>query len=125
MDKEKNKEIIRDGIDGASKDMQRLNDILNEKDAPSRLLWLGQDAFGNIYRYLMRYINRYNTEAYKLLFTVRSKDENASDQDIREVADCLGEIVKTHLRNSDLMMQTKPDCFSCFFRSYRQKILIW
>ena len=111
MGKDKNTDIIREGIDGASKDMQRLNDMLNEKDAPSRLLWLGQDAFGNIYRYLMRYINRYNTEAYKLLFTVRSKDENASEEEISEAAANLGEIIKTHLRNSDLMMQTKPDQF--------------
>ena len=108
MDKDRNKDIIQDGIDGASKDMQRLNDILNEKDVPSRLLWLGQDAFGNIYRYMMRYIRRYHAEAYKVLFTLKHRDDDVKRDDYDEAASFLGDILKNSLRNSDLMMQTKP-----------------
>lgn len=108
MNKDRSSEIIQEGINGASKDMQRLNDILNEKDVPSRLLWLGQDAFGNIYRYMMRYIKRYHAEAYKMLFTLRAKSDDVSEEEVNYAADYLGDILKNSLRNSDLMMQTKP-----------------
>ena len=109
MYKKDDSELIQEGIDHATKDMQRLNDILNEKDVPSRLLWLGQDAFGNIYRYMMRYLKRYNAEAYKLLFSIKGKSNDVGEDEVKAASDYLGDILKNSLRNSDLMMQTKPN----------------
>ena len=55
--------------DVASKDeIDRISNALKENETYNSAMWIGQDAFSHIYRYMMRYIRSYNGTAYKVLF---------------------------------------------------------
>ncbi len=101
------------GVTGAyssDDDMRKLNMILDERNVANHALFLGREAFGSIYRYMIRYMQRYNEKAYKVLFTI-SPLEDFSDGDFRKVMDKLGEILMNALRNSDIMMQSSANKF--------------
>ncbi len=93
-------------------DLKRMNMILGERNVDRHALWLGQEAFGNIYRYMLRYIGRYQERAYKVLFTITPESENSvHDEAFVLLIEQLGEILRGVLRNSDIMMQSLPNQF--------------
>ncbi|MBR5419785.1 MAG: response regulator [Lachnospiraceae bacterium] len=94
-----------------AEDLRRLSTILNERNVGSHALWLGQDAFGNIYRYMLRYIQRYHERAYKLLFTINPINGVSAGEDFSIVVGQFGEILRNTLRNSDIMMQSAANQF--------------
>ena len=89
-------------------DMNRLTRILEEESTPHSTMLLGQESFGNVYRYMMRYMKRYQGKAYKFLVTVEVRDEIPQDAFMGLIGQ-VEEILKKLLRNSDLMMQTKEN----------------
>ena len=72
--------------------------------------WLGQDAFGNVYRFMMRYIQSYHGTAYKALFTLNPKI-NMRMAEFAAVAEQFGHILNCSLRKSDVMMQYRTNQF--------------
>ncbi len=86
-------------------DIKTLTHILEERDAPQNAMWMGREAFGNIYRYMIRYMDRYSGTAYKLLITATLKDENISAAEKTVILDKVRELLQNTLRNSDIMMQ--------------------
>lgn len=86
------------------RDLKRWNMILEERNVSSRALWLGQENFSNVYKYLMRYVRRYNESAYKVLFTIVPHDDNIKEVEFTEITEFFGEILAETLRNSDIMM---------------------
>ncbi len=91
-------------------DLKMLSQILEERNTPKSAMWIGREAFGDIYRYMIRYMRRYRGTAYKLLITVEFPQEGVSAQEIgaekREaIMDRVREIVQESLRSSDIMMQ--------------------
>ncbi len=86
--------------------LQILKQILNERNAGNNALWLGQEDFANIYRYMLRYFTRYHISAYRVLFSIIPKaDANLKEDDYVPIMELFGDIVKNTLRNSDIMMQ--------------------
>ncbi len=86
--------------------LQILKHILNERNAGNNALWLGQEDFANIYRYMLRYFARYHISAYRVLFSVIPKaDAKLKGDDYVPIMELFGDIVKNSLRNSDIMMQ--------------------
>ena len=43
--------------------LSMLSTILEERNIPQNAMWMGKEAFGNVYRYMMRYMNRYSGQA--------------------------------------------------------------
>lgn len=89
-------------------DMDRVTRFLEEETKPHSTMILGQESFGNVYRYMMRYIKRYQGKAYKFLVTIEI-DEDVDPDAFVGIINQAEELLKRNLRNSDLMMQTKEN----------------
>ncbi|MBR1703670.1 MAG: response regulator [Lachnospiraceae bacterium] len=93
--------------------LDRMDMVLSERYVAKHAMWLGQEAFANIYRYMYRYIQRYHEKAYKILYTVTPKTD-MTETDFAVRMGKLGESIKTTLRNSDIMMQNVSNQFFLF-----------
>ncbi|MCR5502937.1 MAG: response regulator [Lachnospiraceae bacterium] len=91
--------------------LHELKLILEERNTGKDALWLSQEDFGNIYRYMIRYFRRYHENAYRLLFSVIPEDADMSEDTLHTVMDRFGEILKCTLRNSDIMMKCDSSHF--------------
>lgn len=76
--------------------------LLNERNIPDCALRLDRESFMYVYRFLMRYIIRYQSVVCKVLFTVAADDT---------VTEQFGEHLKNALRKSDLMMKAGKNQF--------------
>ncbi len=82
-----------------------LTTILEERNIPQNAMWMGKEAFGNVYRYMIRYMDRYRGTAYKMLFTARFIPKDLSESEKEKIMASLRELLQESLRNSDIMMQ--------------------
>ena len=84
--------------------LETITAILEERmEAPSAM-WMGRDVFGSIYKYMVRYMDRYHSSAYRVLLTLKV----ASDVSDTERADIIVQFrrkIRNSLRNSDVMME--------------------
>lgn len=91
-------------------DLKTLSHILEERNVPQSAMWMGKEAFGNIYRYMIRYMDRYQGTAYKLLFTAHIT-KPLTQVEKTEVLERVRELLQDSLRNSDIMMQIGENHF--------------
>ena len=92
-------------------DLKTLSHILEERNIPQSAMWMGREAFGNIYRYMIRYMDRYQGTAYKLLFTGRVTPGKYTPVERLEMMDHVRALLQESLRNSDIMMQIGENHF--------------
>lgn len=85
-------------------DLETVTAILEERDASPNAMWMGNEVFGSIYRYMVRYMERYHAMAYRVLFTVKTPD-NISHLANTEIMMQFRKMMQTSLRNSDVMME--------------------
>ena len=102
-------DMQKDEKDGPD-DIEDISRVLEERNAGNYALWLGQDAFSNIYRFIIRYIQSYHSVAYRLLFTVVSAADESKPADPDSVS-AFGEVLNKSLRKSDIMMQSGRNQF--------------
>ena len=88
-----------------------LTTILEERNIPQNAMWMGKEAFGNVYRYMIRYMDRYRGTAYKMLFTARFIPKDLSQSEKEKIMVSLRELLQESLRNSDIMMQIGDNHF--------------
>ena len=88
-----------------------LTTILEERNIPQNAMWMGKEAFGNVYRYMIRYMDRYRGTAYKMLFTARFIPKDLSESEKEKIMLSLRELLQESLRNSDIMMQIGDNHF--------------
>lgn len=89
---------------GKEMDLETITAILEERiEAPSAM-WMGREVFGSIYKYMVRYINRYHNCAYRVLLTVKAGPD-LDDARRAEVIVAFKSMIRTSLRNSDVMME--------------------
>ena len=85
-------------------DLETITAILEERiEAPSAM-WMGREVFGSIYKYMVRYINRYHNCAYRALLTVKAGPE-LDDARRAEIIVAFKSTIRNSLRNSDVMME--------------------
>ena len=82
-----------------------LTTILEERSIPQNAMWMGKEAFGNVYRYMIRYMDRYRGTAYKMLFSARFIPKDLSESEKEKIMASLRDLLQESLRNSDIMMQ--------------------
>lgn len=104
---------LRPAEEKSEADLNRMDMVLSERYVARHAMWLGQEAFASIYRYMYRYIQRYHEKAYKILYTVTPKIE-MTEMDFAARMQKLGESIKNTLRNSDIMMQNVSNQFFLF-----------
>ena len=100
-----------DAEETPEEDLKRLSLVLSERNVANSALWLGQDAFANVYRFLVRLTSRYKMVAHKILFTLRPMDASITTAEFEEIVKAFGENLHMHLRKSDLMMQSRNNQF--------------
>ncbi len=88
-----------------------LTTILEERSIPQNAMWMGREAFGNVYRYMIRYMDRYRGTAYKMLFTAKFVHKDLSESEKEKIMLSLRELLQESLRNSDIMMQIGDNHF--------------
>ena len=89
---------------GKEMDLETITAILEDRiDAPNAM-WMGREVFGSIYQYMVRYMERYHSCAYRMLLTVKVKPETG-DAMRAEIIVKFRDMVRSSLRNSDVMME--------------------
>lgn len=83
--------------------------ILEERNISSNAMWMGREAFINIYRYMIRYMERYHGVAYRVLFTVNMTSETLAKEERADVMDRFRCMMQESLRNSDLMVEVSEN----------------
>ena len=89
----------------------KLRMILDERTTSNHALWLAQEDFGNIYRYMLRYFKRYHEKASRVFFSVTPKDPDIVEEDLGSIMDKFGLVIRDTLRNSDIMMKCDSSHF--------------
>lgn len=93
------------GLDG---ELARITQILGERGEPGSALWLGQDDFTSVYRFMLRSMKRSGGCAEKLLFLLSGGDDETA---LPDLADRFGAVLRDVLRAQDAILQSKPTEF--------------
>ena len=93
---------------GEMMDLAKITSVLEERYITSNAMWMGKEAFGNIYRYMVRYMQRYHSTAYRVLFTV-NVDPALGEIERAEVMTNFRKQMQASLRNSDVMMESSEN----------------
>lgn len=91
---------------GESREMnlETITAILEERiEAPSAM-WMGRDVFGSIYKYMVRYMDRYHSSAFRVLLTLKIAAD-VPDTKRAELIIQFRRKIRNSLRNSDVMME--------------------
>ena len=89
--------------------LDRLVQIIEERNDKSGALFLGRDHFSVVYKYVMRFYRRYGGDAAILLFELESPEVDI--QYNTEVAAHFSDIAEKALRMSDIMVQNGSHSF--------------
>ena len=79
--------------------------ILEERNISPNAMWMGREAFINIYRYMMRYMERYHGAAYRVLFTINPASPEAGSEHPALITEEFRQVIQESLRNSDVMVE--------------------
>ena len=93
--------------DGAL-NLEAVTMIMEERNVSASAMWMGKEAFINIYRYMTRYMERYHGAACRVLFTL-TPDTDVTDAEKSEISDKFRYMVQTSLRNSDVMVEVSEN----------------
>lgn len=83
--------------------------ILEERNISTNAMWMGREAFINIYRYMIRYMERYHGVAYRVLFTVHMAPEIVAKEAHDDIMLQFRHLMQESLRNSDLMVEVSEN----------------
>ena len=97
---------IADKFSASAATLRSLDCTFEERSQPGRALWVGKEAFTQIYRFFLRYISSYSGIGHKLLFTLGS---NTNNEQFSEAADLFGDMLARVLRKSDMMVRLRQD----------------
>ncbi|MBR0368240.1 MAG: response regulator [Clostridia bacterium] len=100
--------VPQPGADGNAPIRNTLEEIANaleERNESTTGMWMGSEAFGNVYRHMLRYLERYHGVAFQVLFTV----EMSKSYDARQRSEIMTQFrrrLQISLRSSDMMMES-------------------
>ena len=95
-----------DTIDLSGKlNLETVTMILEERSISPNAMWMGREAFIHIYRYMMRYMERYQGVAYRVLFTVTPCQKITDNEQLVMITTEFRQLIQKSLRNSDVMVE--------------------
>lgn len=86
----------------------RTSQILSERGERKGALILGKEAFSWNYRFIIRFMDRYNGVATRLLISLSTSDSVFPET---KDVDAFASILKKNLRSSDIIFQNRPNQF--------------
>ena len=78
--------------------------IMEERNDVPNAMWMGKEVFGSIYRYMVRYMDRYHRMSYRVLFTLRVRP-SVGFKERAEIITEFRRLIQSSLRSSDVMME--------------------
>lgn len=87
-------------------DLARINKVLEERNDADGAMVIGKDAFILNYRFAVRFLRRYKKGAAKVLFLLSSENP---EENVSELTGSFMELLRSHLRKSDAIVQIKSD----------------
>ena len=84
--------------------LETITAILEERIEAPNAMWMGRDVFGSIYKYMVRYMDRYHSSAYRVLLTLKVASY-VPDEERADIIVQFRRKIRSSLRNSDVMME--------------------
>jgi len=97
--------LHREPEPGRKADMETVTALLEKQETPTGRVWMGRDALTNAYRYMLRFLERYQGIAFQVLFTVNLIREDASGEERGRIMNAFRETLQHLLRSSDIMFE--------------------
>lgn len=93
------------GTDDLEHEISRIAQIMEERGSRKGALLLGKDTFSWNYRFITRFVERYDAVATQILFSLSDKENGIPSS---AVTDKFATILKNNLRKSDIIYQNRP-----------------
>lgn len=90
------------------KEMARITQVIEERTESVGALRLGIESFTWIYRFMLRFMQRYRETAVKLLFSL-DIEETEKQMYLMEVVSRFGDMLQSTLRRSDIILQSRSN----------------
>ena len=101
-------EDTADDQENLEQEIDRISRIMEERGDRKGALILGKEAFSWNYRFITRFIDRYDDFAMRILFILKDSDGNVPPASVSEA---FAGILKKNLRRSDIIYQNRPNHF--------------
>ena len=85
--------------------LEEIASSLEECNNTGNGMWMGQEAFGNVYRHMLRYLKRYHGISFQVLFTVEMP-KDTSEAMRAEIMTQFRRQLQHTLRASDMMLES-------------------
>ena len=96
--RERNSVPTRSNLEEIASSLEECNDASNG-------VWMGREVFGNVYRHMLRYMERYHGIAFQVLFTVEMP-KDTSETMRAEIMTQFHRQLQHTLRDSDMMLES-------------------
>ena len=85
--------------------LEEIASSLEECNDASKGMWMGREVFGNVYRHMLRYMERYHGIAFQVLFTVEMPKDTSETMRAEIMTQFRRQLQHT-LRESDMMLES-------------------
>ena len=85
-------------------DLDAVTSMLQERTQIPGAMWIGKEIFSSIYQYMVRYMNRYRNNAFRVLLTLKTASV-MPETELNRVRDDFRRLIRGALRGSDVMME--------------------
>ena len=89
---------IRSSLEEIASSLEECNDASNG-------MWMGKEAFGNVYRHMLRYLDRYHGLVFQVLFTVEMPKDSSESMRV-EIMNRFRRQLQQSLRPSDMILES-------------------
>lgn len=89
---------VRSSLEEIASSLEECNDASNG-------MWMGKEAFGNVYRHMLRYLDRYHGLVFQVLFTVEMPKDSSESMRV-EIMNRFRRQLQQSLRPSDMMLES-------------------
>lgn len=96
--RERNSLPTRSNLEEIASSLEECNDASNG-------MWMGREVFGNVYRHMLRYMERYHGIAFQVLFTVEMPKDTSETMRAEIMTQFRRQLQHT-LRESDIMLES-------------------
>ncbi len=84
--------------------LETVTTMLQERTQIPGAMWAGRDIFSSIYQYMVRYMNRYRNNAFRVLLTLKTA-ASMPETEKQRMRDEFRRKIRGGLRGSDVMME--------------------
>ena len=111
-------DIEKENDDEFENDLSRVIRIVSERGEGKGAMLLGQEAFSWNYRFIIRFLKRYNGVVNRMLFRISANEEGVV---LQEAVAQFGNVLRNTLRKSDIIFQYRPNQYFVVLTNLKEK----